>query len=441
MGRYIFKLPDVGEGIAESEIAEWRVKVGDVVKEDQPLVDMLTDKASVEISSPVSGTIIELCGNAGDMAAVGGPLVILEVEGVGTPGADEVVAKRAAAAAAPVPVSGPTAQAPAPLPAPAPAPAPTPTPTPTPAPTPAATATAAPGLPRPPGEKPLASPAVRRRAQELGIHLQYVAGSGPAGQIRHEDLDAFIARGSAPGGAAPVGRAKRDGVEAIKVIGVRRKIAEAMQRAKQRIPHFAYVEEVDVTELEGLRKHLNEVHGKERGRLTLLPFLVRALANGIVKFPQVNVTYDDEAGIAYRHAALHVGIATQTPNGLVVPVVRNAEALDLWATGAEIRRLANAAREGKAKREELSGSTMTITSLGALGGIVTTPVINAPEVAIIGVNKMIERPMVRAGQIVIRSMMNLSSCFDHRMVDGYDAAEFIQFVRAQLENPASLFIE
>jgi 2-oxoisovalerate dehydrogenase E2 component (dihydrolipoyl transacylase) len=441
MGRYIFKLPDVGEGIAESEIAEWRVKVGDVVKEDQPLVDMLTDKASVEISSPVSGTIIELCGNAGDMAAVGGPLVILEVEGVGTPGADEVVAKRAAAAAAPVPVSGPTAQAPAPLPAPAPAPAPTPTPTPTPAPTPAATATAAPGLPRPPGEKPLASPAVRRRAQELGIHLQYVAGSGPAGQIRHEDLDAFIARGSAPGGAGPVGRAKRDGVEAIKVIGVRRKIAEAMQRAKQRIPHFAYVEEVDVTELEGLRKHLNEVHGKERGRLTLLPFLVRALANGIVKFPQVNVTYDDEAGIAYRHAALHVGIATQTPNGLVVPVVRNAEALDLWATGAEIRRLANAAREGKAKREELSGSTMTITSLGALGGIVTTPVINAPEVAIIGVNKMIERPMVRAGQIVIRSMMNLSSCFDHRMVDGYDAAEFIQFVRAQLENPASLFIE
>jgi 2-oxoisovalerate dehydrogenase E2 component (dihydrolipoyl transacylase) len=283
---------------------------------------------------------------------------------------------------------------------------------------------------------------VRRRAQELGIQLQYVAGSGPAGQIRHEDLDAFIARGSAPaGGAAPAGRVKRDGVEAIKVIGVRRKIAEAMQRAKQRIPHFAYVEEVDVTELEGLRKHLNEVHGKERGRLTLLPFLVRALANGIVKFPQVNVTYDDEAGIAYRHAALHVGIATQTPNGLVVPVVRNAEALDLWAAGAEIRRLANAAREGKAKREELTGSTMTITSLGALGGIVTTPVINAPEVAIIGVNKMIERPMVRSGQIVIRSMMNLSSCFDHRMVDGYDAAEFIQFVRAQLENPATLFIE
>ena len=443
MGRYIFKLPDVGEGIAESEIAEWRVKVGDHVKEDQPLVDMLTDKASVEISSPVSGKIIELCGNAGDMAAVGGPLVILEVEGAGTPGADDVVAKRAAAAAAPA--AAPPAPAPAEVVAAKPAPASVPSPE-SRVPSPAAAAPPSPGssaagLPRPVGEKPLASPAVRRRAQELGIQLQYVPGTGPAGQISHEDLDAFIARGSAPaGGAAPAGRAKRDGVEAIKVIGVRRKIAEAMQRAKQRIPHFAYVEEVDVTELESLRKHLNTEHAK-RGKLTLLPFLVRALANGIVKFPQVNVTYDDEAGIAYRHAALHVGIATQTPNGLVVPVVRNAEALDLWETSAEIKRLANAAREGKAKREELNGSTMTITSLGALGGIVTTPVINAPEVAIIGVNKMIERPMVRSGQIVIRSMMNLSSCFDHRMVDGYDAAEFIQFVRAQLENPATLFID
>lgn len=450
MGRYVFKLPDVGEGIAESEIAEWRVKVGDVVKEDQPLVDMLTDKASVEISSPVSGTIIELCGNAGDMAAVGGPLVILEVEGAGTPGADEVVAKRAAAASAAGMGNGesgigvePSAAAASPAEAPKPAPAPVTGP-PIPdsrLPIPAAAAPAATGLPRPPGEKPLASPAVRRRAQELGIQLQYVPGTGPAGQIRHEDLDAFVARGTAaPAGAAPAGRTKRDGVEAIKVIGVRRKIAEAMQRAKQRIPHFAYVEEVDVTELESLRKHLNTEHAK-RGKLTLLPFLVRALANAIVKFPQVNVTYDDEAGIAYRHAALHVGIATQTPNGLVVPVVRNAEALDLWGTSAEIKRLANAAREGKAKREELTGSTMTITSLGALGGIVTTPVINAPEVAIIGVNKMVERPMVRSGQIVIRSMMNLSSCFDHRMVDGYDAAEFIQFVRAQLENPATLFIE
>lgn len=284
---------------------------------------------------------------------------------------------------------------------------------------------------------------MRRRAQELGIQLQYVAGTGPAGQISHADLDAFIARGgSVPAGsAAPAGRAKREAVEAIKVIGVRRKIAEAMQRAKQRIPHFAYVEEVDCTELENLRKHLNEVHGKTRGKLTLLPFLVRALANSIAKFPQVNATYDDEAGIVYRHAGLHCGIATQTPSGLMVPVVRHAEALDLWQTGAEIRRLAEAARSGKAKREELNGSSITITSLGALGGIVTTPVINAPEVAIIGVNKMVERPMVRNGQIVIRQMMNLSTCCDHRMVDGMDAAEFVQHVRAQLENPASLFID
>jgi 2-oxoisovalerate dehydrogenase E2 component (dihydrolipoyl transacylase) len=453
MGRYIFKLPDVGEGIAESEIAEWRVKVGDQVEEDQPLVDMLTDKASVEISSPVAGTVLELCGNAGDMAAVGGPLVILEVEGAGTKGADEVIAQRTAAQDA-----GPGTRDPGPGEAEPEASAPatdqggkietkstaspaTGSPTPGPAsrvpgPEPHQ------GLPRPAGEKPLASPAVRRRAQDLGLQLQYVPGTGPAGQIRHEDLDAFIARGpGAAGGAAPAMRAKREGVEAIKVIGVRRKIAEAMQRAKQRIPHFAYVEEIDCTELESLRKQLNEQHGKERGKLTLLPFLVRALANAVVKFPQVNVTFDDEAGVAYRHAALHVGIATQTPNGLMVPVVRHAESLDLWQTSTEIKRLANAAREGKAKREELNGSTLTITSLGALGGIVTTPVINAPEVAIIGVNKMVERPMVRSGQIVVRSMMNLSSCFDHRMVDGYDAAEFIQNVRAQLENPAMLFIE
>lgn len=441
MGRHVFKLPDIGEGIAESEIAEWKVKVGDMVKEDQPLVDMLTDKASVEISAPVSGKVIELCGKAGDMAPVGGPLVIFEVEGEGTPEAEAAAPAAAPAAPRPAPAPAPAPVAAAPAPAPQPAPA-----APAPAAAPPAPARSAapsdPGLPRPPGEKPLASPAVRKRAHDLGIHLQYVPGSGPAGQIRHEDLDAYIARGAAPATAAAVAsRQKREGIEEIKVIGVRRKIAEAMQRAKQRIPHFAYVEEVDCTELEALRKHLNEVHGKTRGKLTLLPFLVRALANSIVKFPQVNVLYDDDAGVARRHAALHCGIATQTPSGLMVPVVRHAEALDLWQTGAEIRRLAEAARAGKAKREELTGSTITITSLGALGGIVTTPVINAPEVAIIGVNKMVERPMVRNGQIVIRQMMNLSTCCDHRMVDGMDAAEFVQHVRAQLENPATLFID
>ena len=444
MGRYIFKLPDVGEGIAESEIAQWRVKVGDVIEEDQPLVDMLTDKASVEISSPVSGRVLELCGKAGEMAAVGGALVILEVEGAGTPGADAEPAAPVAAAPAPKPVE---AAAPAPEPVEAAKPAPV-AEAPKAAPVAAATAAKAPvsigsaGPPRAAGEKPIASPAVRRRAQELGVQLQFVAGTGPAGQISHEDLDAFMARESGGGGeTVPSGRAKRDGVEAIKVIGMRRKIAEAMQRSKQRIPHFAYVEEVDVTELESLRKHLNIEHGSTRGKLTLLPFILRALANSIVKYPQINATFDDEAGIAYRHAALHVGIATQTPNGLVVPVVRNAEALDMWQASTEIKRLANAARDGKAKREELTGSTITITSLGALGGIVTTPVINAPEVAILGINKMVERPMVRNGSIVIRSMMNLSSCFDHRMVDGFDAAEFIQHIRAQLENPVVLFID
>jgi len=436
MGRYVFKLPDVGEGIAESEIAEWRVKVGDLIQEDQPLVDMLTEKAAVEISSPVTGKILELRGNAGDMVAVGGPLVILEVEGAGTPGADMQAAPAPVAVAptlAPVvetQKASPAAEAVPSAVALAP-------------PKSGLSSAADPGIPRAAGEKPIASPAVRRRAQELGIQLQFVAGTGAAGQIRHEDLDAYIARGAGASSAtgAVSSRAKRDGVEAIKVIGMRRKIAEAMQRSKQRIPHFAYVEEVDMTDLESLRKHINSEHGIARGKLTVLPFLVRALANSIVKFPQINVTFDDEAGIAYRHAALHVGIATQTPNGLVVPVVRNAEALDLWQASNEIKRLANAARDGKAKREELSGSTITITSLGALGGIVTTPVINAPEVAILGVNKMVERPMVRQGQIVIRQMMNLSSCFDHRMVDGFDAAEFIQHIRAQLENPATLFFD
>ncbi len=435
MGRFVFKLPDIGEGIAESEIAQWRVKVGDVIAEDQPLVDMLTDKAAVEIYSPVSGKILELRGKEGDMAPVGGPLVIIEVEGEGTPEAD-VLAAPAPKMAAPAPVPSAATPAPAAVAEQEPLKA-----------VPASVATAtvvnpsAPGVPRAAGEKPLASPAVRKRAHDLGIALQYVPGSGPAGQITHADLDGFIARGTAPvANPASSALAPRTSVEPIKVIGMRRKIAEAMQRSKQRIPHFAYVEEVDVTELENLRNKLNADYGKERGKLTLLPFLVRALANAIVRYPQVNVTFDDEAGIAYRHAALHIGIATQTPNGLVVPVVRHAEAMDLWQCSAEIRRLATAAREGKAKREELSGSTMTITSLGALGGIVTTPVINAPEVAIVGVNKMVERPMVRAGHVVIRTMMNLSSCFDHRMVDGYNAAEFIQDVRGQLEHPATLFV-
>ena len=294
------------------------------------------------------------------------------------------------------------------------------------------------------GEKPLAPPAVRQRAWDLGIELQYVHGSGPAGRITHADLDAYAAeRGN--GGASGIGSdqryAQRTGEHPAPVIGLRRKIAEKMQDAKRRIPHFSYVEEVDVTELEALRGQLNARYGKERGKLTLLPLLMRAVVLAARQYPTVNARYDDEAGIVTRYDAVHIGIATQTEPGLMVTVVRHTEARDPWSNAAEVARLADAARSGKAGREELSGSTITITSLGALGGIVTTPVINSPEVGIVGVNKMVERPMVRDGQVVIRKMMNLSSSFDHRVVDGMVAAQFIQAIRGYLECPATLFVE
>lgn len=403
MGRYAFKLPDVGEGIAESEIAAWRVAVGDAVAEDQPLVDMLTDKAAVEIPSPVAGKVAALHGQPGDKVAVGSVLVEIDLAGAAATAPAAATAAKPAVAAGPAP----------------------------------AAAAAASSAPATAVERPAAAPAVRKRARELGIDLAQVAGSGPSGRIRHEDLEAHARRAAAPAARPAV---PGDGVEAVKVIGVRRKIAEAMQRSKQRIPHFAYVEEVDVTELEALRLHLNDGRQPQQPKLTLLPFLARALVRALPQFPQINATFDDEAGIVYRHAAQHIGIATQTDNGLVVPVMRHAETLDVWQMAAEIRRLADAARAGKARREELSGSTITITSLGPLGGIVSTPVINAPEVAIVGVNKMVERPVVRNGQIAVRLMMNLSSSFDHRIVDGWIAAEFIQRVRAMLEHPATLFM-
>lgn len=427
MARHVFKLPDIGEGIAESEIATWRVELGEIVTEDQPLVDMLTDKAAVEIPSPVAGRVVERLGNAGDKIAVGAPLIVIETDA-------ELAAEPAAAA--------PAASAASPAAAVRAA-------------TPAATTTAAPA--RPDGEKPQTSPAVRKRARELGVDIEAVAGSGPRGRITREDLEAFVETAAAPAptpvsapaavaatraatAAAAVQHAD-DEIETVKVIGLRRKIAEAMQRSKQRIPHFAYVEEVDVTELEALRVRLNTLHGKTRGKLTVLPFLMQALIKLRPDFPQINATYDDEAGVVSRYAASNIGIATQTPNGLVVPVIRHAERLDMWGAAGEIRRLADAARTGKAKREELSGSSITITSLGPMGGIVSTPVINAPEVAIIGVNKMVERPMIRNGAVVSRLMMNLSSSFDHRIVDGWDAAEFIQAIKALLEHPATLFID
>ena len=293
------------------------------------------------------------------------------------------------------------------------------------------------------GDKPIASPAVRRRAWELGIELQFVPGSGAAGRITHDDLQAYAARAAQPHGAATPDQryAQRDKEESVPVIGLRRKIAQKMQESKRRIPHFTYVEEVDVTELEALRKRLNTQFGETRGRLTMLPFLMRAVVLAVREFPQINARYDDEAAVVTRYEAVHLGIATQTEAGLMVPVARHAESLDLWASAAQVTRLAEAARSGKAAREELSGSTITITSLGALGGIVSTPVINHPEVAIVGINRMVERPMMRGGAVVGRLMMNLSSSFDHRVVDGLHAAEFVQLLRGYLECPATLFVE
>ncbi len=436
MGRYVFKLPDVGEGTAEAEIVAWHVAVGQKIEEDQQLVDVMTDKATVEMTSPVSGVIVSLHGTPGEMATVGAPLVEFEVEGTGNAnGRDAAAAKPAqnpppkAKEKVPPPAAPPTSNV-LPLKTEAPAAKPAPAPK-----------NAAPAIAtRTPGTKPLASPAVRRRAEELGIHLQFVPGSGPAGRVTHADLDAYIASGG-KGAPARGSYARREGIEEIKIIGLRRKIAEKMQESKRRIPHFAYVEEIDMSELESLRTHLNSTRKPGQPKLTLLPFLMRGLVRLLPDYPQINARFDDEAGVVHRSAAVHVGIATQTANGLIVPVVRHAEAIDIWETAAEITRLAGLTREGKAAREELSGSTITITSLGALGGVVTTPVINHPEVAIIGPNAIVERPVVRDGQIVVRKMMNLSSSFDHRVVDGYDAAEFIQRLKALLEHPATLFMD
>ncbi len=423
MGKFIFKLPDVGEGTAEAEIVTWHVKPGDKVKEDQPIVDVMTDKATVELTSPVVGTVTETSGQAGDKAAVGSILITFEVDGEGN-----ISEKAPAKPAAPAP------KVEAPKPAPAQKPEPV-----------VAALKAAASekalQPRVSGERPLASPAVRKRADEMGIKLQYVPGTGPGGRIGHEDLDAYVASGagsSTSGGGA--GLAKRTGVDEIKIIGMRRKIAERMQAAKRNIPHITYVEEVDVTELDDLRVHMNATKKADQPKLTLLPFIMRAICGALVDHPQINSTFDDEANIVYRHKPVHIGIATQTPSGLMVPVVRHAEARDVWDAAAELKRVADAARTSKATVEELSGSTITITSLGTLGGVVHTPIINRPEVAIIGPNKIVERPVVRNGQIAIRKMMNISSSFDHRIIDGFDAASFIQTIKTMLEHPATIFM-
>ena len=419
MSIHIIKMPDLGEGIAEVELVAWRVRPGDRVAEDQVLADVMTDKATVEIPSPVVGKVLVLGGEVGQVLAVGAELIRIEVAGAG-------VTSEAPPTVLNVPQDTAAAMPATPALAPTPAPAP---PTSSPA--------------RPSADKPIASPAVRRRAWELGIDLQQVAARGAGGRIMQADLEAHVAvHGTAPPAVAgSTGLAQRNDEEKVPVIGLRRRIAQKMQEAKRRIPHFTYVEEVDVTELEALRARLNVQWGAQRGHLTLLPLLVRAVVLAVREFPQVNARFDDEAGVVTRHGAVHLGIATQTESGLMVPVLRHAEARDLWSSAAEVARLAAAARAGKATRDELTGSTLTLTSLGALGGIVSTPVINYPEVAIVGVNRIVERPVMRDGAVVARQMMNLSSSFDHRVVDGVDAAGFVQAVRGYLESPVTLFVE
>ena len=405
MSLHVVKVPDIGEGIAEVELVEWYVKEGDAIKADQALADLMTDKATVEVPSPVSGRVLALGAKAGDKLAVGSEVIRLEVEG-GAPVAAARTATAPLAAAAPAPAAAAAA--------------------------PTSTAQLS-------TSKPLASPSIRRQAREMEIDLGRVQGSGPDGRIVHEDLTRFASAGTAkPERGARY--AERNDEHAVAVIGLRRQIALRMRDAL-RIPHFTYVEEIDVTELEALRAQLNDERGKERGRLTVLPFLMRAIVLAVSSFPQMNARFDDEKGIATRYGAVHIGVATQTESGLMVPVVRHAEARDVWSCAAEVVRLAEAARSGKATRDELSGSTITITSLGPLGGIVTTPVINPPEVAIVGVNRIVERPVIRAGAIVPRKMMNLSSSFDHRVVDGQQAAEFVQALRRCLECPALLFVD
>lgn len=419
MSEYVFKLPDLGEGTVESEIAEWMVKVGDEVQEEDPICSMLTDKAAVELSAPVSGRVKALAGDLGDMISVGSPLITFEVNGAGSSEAvaEPPAAEKASRAKHEKPSDGAKSTAPA--------------------------RTAADSAQAGGNGKVMTSPSIRRRAREAGVDLLQVEGSGPRGRILKVDFEAFLADGGDTGAApskAPLGREAKSGTTEIKVVGLRRKIAERMDQANREVPHFAYVEEVDVTALEDLRSHLNGRKREGNERLTPLPFLAMALARVLADFPQCNAHYDGERGVIIRHNAVHLGIATQTPDGLKVPVVRNAEARMLEDMASEIRRVTKAARDNTAKRDELSGSTITLTSLGKLGGIVSTPIINLPEVGIIGVNKAIDRPVIIGDQIEVRRMMNLSSSFDHRFVDGYDAASMIQALKEMLEQPATIFI-
>jgi 2-oxoisovalerate dehydrogenase E2 component (dihydrolipoyl transacylase) len=440
MARFTFRLPDIGEGIAEAEIVAWHVKVGDRIEEDQQVADMMTDKATVEMESPVSGTVIELAGEVGDQVAIGAALMVVETE---ESVAEEVpVTEAHVAEAVEEQVEAETPEVPEVVGAPAPLPPaggagggpvqtdPTPEET-GPPPTP-------PGSGRgEEGRQVLASPAVRARAKDLGVDLAEVKHDGP--HIRHSDLDAFLRYGSAQGYHAPhASRARED--EAVKVIGMRRRIAENMAAAKRAIPHFTYVDEIDVTALEAMRADLNANRGS-RPKLTMLPFLIVAICRTLPDFPMLNARYDDEGGVVTRYGRVHMGMATQTDAGLTVPVIRDAQDMNVWQLASEIGRLAEAARTGKIKSEELQGGTITITSLGPLGGIATTPVINRPEVAIIGPNKIVERPVFVGDDIVRAKLMNLSISCDHRVVDGWDAASYVQALRKLLETPVLLFAE
>ena len=459
MSRYVFKLPDLGEGTVEAEIVSWRVKPGDEVAEDDVLVEVMTEKAAVEVPAPVSGKIVATTGQPGDMVAVGAELVVLETasgaatgaatgsaaqpasahaanaagNGGGTPqmhpggqekGASAAGGNGAARQTSPAAANGGSQGA-------------------------AASAAAA----SDPSRRVLTSPAIRRRAKEAGIDLRQVAGSGPQGRIVRQDFEAYAAArstgrsapvaavASLPAARAPAGAQRPSGgTEEIRVIGMRRLIAQRMSDAKRNIPHFSYVEEVDLTELESLRRHLNTKLEPGAPALTYLPFLALALVRVLEDFPQCNAHYDAQRGVIVRYRAVHLGVATQTPEGLKVPVVRDVQLRSLWDVAAEMRRVTEAARSGKATREELSGSTLTLTSLGKLGGIASTPIINAPEVSIIGINRAVERPVVVGGAIAVRRMMNLSSSFDHRFVDGYDAAAMIQALKERIEHPATIFV-
>ena len=430
MGKFEFKLPDIGEGVVEGEIVEWMVAVGDTVKEDDPILSVMTDKATVEIPAPCDGVVASIVGEAGDILPVGGVCIVFDVDGEGN-------ASEATEAAEPVAEKDEPAEEKAPVEEKAAAP-------PAPELPPVAAHPAAAPVARAAGTKALASPAVRQRARAANIDLQLVAGSGPAGRISHADLDRHIAGGAAAatpsmpmGGVAKVAR---NGTEDIKVIGLRRKIADGMMSSYSTIPHFSYFEEVDVTELEALRQHLNATRPEGAPKLTYLPFIMQALVKALAQRPECNAVYDDEAGVVTRHEAINLGIATQTDRGLYVPVVKHVEAMDIWQSAAEMGRVTQATRDGKAGVDDLTGSTFTITSLGRLGGLGATPIINKPEVGILGVHNAKDRAVVQNGHVVVRRIMNLSSSWDHRVVDGHDGASLVQLVKSYLEHPATIFM-